>query len=278
MFIGYLALMSYFMQGNKIDDYAIYTLLVIYIVHVILMKMNHSYEVALKKSVASFLEVRELNRLANENMSHFHYNLDTRNPSIEILNKINFRQEGEILIFENSYNKNSNGAGGQFMAKQNNQIRYRMRPINRIKIREERFATPDNRSLMVKARMKQAVIKILTKLQAFHIYEKIKRNKHCVIPVNKFIKDYHPVSKGDGKGEPSIYGGVVSLGKGTNMLMKNNFSSEESEEIFDDEIQSSSEDLASSANNQSVVSGRLSQGESEVNSPEKSMRIEGKNQ
>jgi Ca2+/Na+ antiporter len=91
MFICYLGLMSYFMQGNKIDDYAIYTLLVIYIVHVVLMKMNHSYEVALKKSVASFLEVRELNRLANENMSHFHYNLDTRNPSIEILNKINFR-------------------------------------------------------------------------------------------------------------------------------------------------------------------------------------------
>lgn len=109
--------MSIFMKGNKIDDYAIYTLLVIYIVHVILMKMNHSYEVALKKSVASFLEVRELNRLANEDMSHFHYNLDTRNPSIEILNKINFRQEGEILIFENSYNKNFNAGGGQFMAK-----------------------------------------------------------------------------------------------------------------------------------------------------------------
>lgn len=261
MFICYLGLMSYFMQGNKIDDYAIYTLLVIYIVHVVLMKMNHSYEVALKKSVASFLEVRELRRLANENMSHFHYNLDTRNPSIEILNKIYFRQEGEILIFENNYNKNFNGQGGQFMAKQNNQIRYRMRPINRIKIREERFATPDNRSLMVKARMKQAVIKILTKLQAFHIYEKIKRNKHCVIPVNKFVKDYHPVPKLDGK-EGSIYGGVVSMGKGVGQLNMNNIGSEESEEIFDDEIQSTSEDQISGSGNQSVVSGRLSHAES----------------
>jgi hypothetical protein len=239
MFTGYLGLMSFFMQGNKIDDYAIYVLLVIYIMHVVLMKMNHSYEVALKKGVASFLEVRELNRLANENMSHFHYNLDTRNPSIESLNKINFRQEGEILIFENSYNKNT-GSGGQFMAKQNNQIRYRMKPINRIKIREERFATPDNRSLMVKARMKQAVIKILTKLQAFHIYEKIKRNKHCVIPVNKFVKDYHKVSKSGDK-EPNIYGGVVSMGKGNSMIMKG-LSSEESEEVFDDEVQSSSEE------------------------------------
>lgn len=142
------------------------------------------------------------------------------------------------------------------MAKQNNQIRYRMKPINRIKIREERFATPDNRSLMVKARMKQAVIKILTKLQAFHIYEKIKRNKHCVIPVNNFVKDYHKVSK-NGDKEPNIYGGVVSMGKGNSMIMKG-FSSEESEEVFDDEVQSSSEEQLS----ESQRSGRIS----EVNS------------
>ena len=83
-----------------------------------------------------------------------------------------------------------------------------------------------NRSLMVKARMKQAVIKILTKLQAFHIYEKIKRNKHCVIPVNKFIKDYHPVPKTDSKGETTIYGGGIAIGK--NLLMKG-ISSDESE-------------------------------------------------
>ena len=107
---------------------------------------------------------------------------------------------------------------------------------------------------MVKARMKQAVIKILTKLQAFHIYEKIKRNKHCVITVNKFVKDYHPVPKADGKGENSIYGGVVSMGKGTNNLLMKGFSSEESEEIFDDEIQSSSEDQDSKSNNRSVIS------------------------
>ena len=114
-----------------------------------------------------------------------------------------------------------------------------MRPINRIKIREERFATPENRSLMAKARMKQAVIKILTKLQAFHIYEKIKRNKHCVIPVNKFVKDYHPMPKGDG---------ITANGNSTYNIDKPKdgghvVCSEESEEVFDDEIQSSSEDL-----------------------------------
>lgn len=113
-----------------------------------------------------------------------------------------------------------------------------MKPIHRIKIREERFATPDNRSLMIRARFKQAVIKILTKLQAFHIYEKIKRNKHCVIPVTNFVKDYHP----NNKVSDTLNGGVsykneVSGIKGNNSAQH----TEESDEIFDDEVQSSSE-------------------------------------
>ena len=56
-----------------------------------IMKYNHSYEVAIKRSVASFLELRELNRLAVEDIHHFHNNLDTRNPSIELLNKIEYK-------------------------------------------------------------------------------------------------------------------------------------------------------------------------------------------
>jgi hypothetical protein len=109
-----------------------------------------------------------------------------------------------------------------------------MKPIHRIKIREERFATPDNRSLMIRARFKQAVIKILTKLQAFHIYEKIKRNKHCVISVNKFVKDYHPIKSGDA----NLYGGIsVKHGNNdTGIKGASVINSEESEEIFDDEI------------------------------------------
>lgn len=84
------------------------------------------------------------------------------------------------------------------MARQHNQVRYRMRPIHSIKIREERFATPLDKKLMAKARLKQAVIKILVKLQAYHIYEKIKRNKYCIIPVAKFVKGYqkHPSREG----------------------------------------------------------------------------------
>jgi hypothetical protein len=55
------------------------------------MKQNHSVEVALKKFVANFFEIRELSKLAKENIGHFHFNLDSRSPSIEVLNKINFR-------------------------------------------------------------------------------------------------------------------------------------------------------------------------------------------
>ena len=118
--------MSYFLIGNVIDDYAIYCLLVIYVLHVFLMKLNHTYEVALKKAVAGYLEVKELDRLAHEDIGHFHYNLDSRTPCIEILNKINFKQEGDVLIFEQattgSPNKGTSGdpRGGNFMSNMNN--------------------------------------------------------------------------------------------------------------------------------------------------------------
>ena len=55
--------------------------------------------------ITQFFEVRELNRLAHENIGHFHYNLNSRFPCIEVLNTINFKQDGEILIFESFFNQ-----------------------------------------------------------------------------------------------------------------------------------------------------------------------------
>ena len=49
LFIIYLCVQSYFLIGNEIDNYAIYVLIVIYIIHVILMKMNHPVEVMIKR-------------------------------------------------------------------------------------------------------------------------------------------------------------------------------------------------------------------------------------
>lgn len=71
-----------------------------------------------------------------------------------------------------------------------NLVKYRMKPIIKVKIQDERFATRENRKLMARATFKRAVIKVLTKIQAYHLYEKIKRNKLCVIPVHYFVKDW----------------------------------------------------------------------------------------
>jgi hypothetical protein len=56
--------MSVFLQGNKIENSSIYILIVVYIVHVSIMKYNFIIEVALKRTFASAMEVKELNKLA----------------------------------------------------------------------------------------------------------------------------------------------------------------------------------------------------------------------
>ena len=65
LFMFYLGIMSAFMQGEEIAPMAIYILILLYIFHVVLMKFNYSYEVWLKKTFASILEVKELKKLAN---------------------------------------------------------------------------------------------------------------------------------------------------------------------------------------------------------------------
>ena len=92
LFVGYLIIMSIFLMKDPTEVNLVQAviLIVVYIIHVVLMKFNHKYEVATKRAVANFLEVRELNNLALDSVSHFHYNLDTRTLPIEILNKINY--------------------------------------------------------------------------------------------------------------------------------------------------------------------------------------------
>ena len=87
-----------------------------YIMHVIIMKTNHAYEVAIKRSVAILMEVRELYHLASNDIHYFHMNLDSRWPAIETLNKINFRQEGDVLIFDLDNNDSNLQTKGGFMA------------------------------------------------------------------------------------------------------------------------------------------------------------------
>lgn len=93
------------MKNLTIENWQIYILLVIYALHVFIMKINLQYEVTLKRAVANYLEIRELNRLASEDIFHFHLNLDTRSIPIEMLNKIEYRQEGDVLIFDKKYQR-----------------------------------------------------------------------------------------------------------------------------------------------------------------------------
>ena len=141
------------------------------------------------------------------------------------------------------------GKKGGFMGRQNNQLRYRMKPIQSIKIADERFATPDDKFLMAKARWKQAVIKVLTKLQAYHIYEKIKRNKYCVIPVARFVKGYtkEAVDKNNSLAGPtpnkSMYGSMHDVAaevpkSGVGALEAMQLTSGESDFLFDEDVDS----------------------------------------
>jgi hypothetical protein len=95
--------MSFFMQGNTIQAWQTYLLVFIYILHVTIMKMNHTIEVVFKRTAAEIMEVKELKNLATNDIHLFHNNMDSRNPSIEVLNTVHYRQEGDILIFDMTY-------------------------------------------------------------------------------------------------------------------------------------------------------------------------------
>jgi len=66
------------------------------------MKFNHIYEVAIKKSVARSMEIKELNRIARDGVDHFHKNLSSRAYTIERLLKIKFDVSNDNYIeFDN---------------------------------------------------------------------------------------------------------------------------------------------------------------------------------
>ena len=111
-----------------------------------------------------------------------------------------------------------------------------MRPIKSVKIKEERFATPNDKKLMAKARLKQAVIKILTKIQAYNIYEKIKRNKYCIIPVSKFVKGYKKLRDQDDS--PDKWSNEPDNPDSPGAKYAANVTSGDSDHIFDEEIDS----------------------------------------
>lgn len=64
-FLLYLGIMSFLLNGNKVELFGATILLILYILHIFLMKHSSKYEVVIKKLLAQRMEIKELNRLAN---------------------------------------------------------------------------------------------------------------------------------------------------------------------------------------------------------------------
>lgn len=64
-FLLYLAVMSFLLYGNQVELTGAVILLLLYVVHIFLMKYSSKYEVVIKKLLAQRLEINELNRMAN---------------------------------------------------------------------------------------------------------------------------------------------------------------------------------------------------------------------
>lgn len=120
----------------------------LYFVHIIFMKFNYIYEIAIKKGVARSMEIRKLKRICAKDISHFHRNLNNNAITIEMLNRVSFKVEDNLIVFDPF-------------------LRKKIKPITQVQFGEEKLANLDNSGLMARLTLKKAVIKILIKLQAF---------------------------------------------------------------------------------------------------------------
>ncbi len=64
----YLTVITVFLIGNFVEIWKAIVLFILYLAHIILMKYNHLYEVAIKKSVARSMEIKELKRIAHQDI------------------------------------------------------------------------------------------------------------------------------------------------------------------------------------------------------------------
>jgi Ca2+/Na+ antiporter len=73
----YLTVITAFLIGNSVSLYQAIVLFILYLVHIILMKYNHVYEVAIKKSVARRMEIKELQKMAKKDINFFHQTVNS---------------------------------------------------------------------------------------------------------------------------------------------------------------------------------------------------------
>ena len=145
-------------------------LLVLYFVHILLMKFNYYYEVAIKKSVARSMEIKELTRIAHKDIAHFHKNLNSRAVSIEVLKSVDYRVEDQYIIFDTFHRKKIKDPC--VVIKDDNRI-----PL----------AMLDDRGYVARTMWKKAAIKVIIRLQAYTHFEKLKRNEKAKVSLARVL-------------------------------------------------------------------------------------------
>lgn len=168
-FIIHLITMTVFLSSNSITLTNAFILIAIYVVHIFAMKWNVLYEVAIKKNVARFMEVRELTKLAQTDIDFYHKVHNSRSLSIEILSKLDYNVENKHIVFDDKYRKRIK------------------EPKVALTEDEAPFSMMDDRGYMAKMLWKKAAMKVLIRIQAYKFYEKIKRNRRSVVDITKML-------------------------------------------------------------------------------------------
>lgn len=168
-FVIYLIVITIFLSSNNISITNAIILLLIYIVHIMAMKWNSIYEVAIKKNVARLMEIWELTRIAHNDIDFFHKNLNSRCLTIETLRKLDYKVEDKYIIFDHQHRK-------------------RIRdPKIIFKEEDSPFQMMEDRSYVAKMLWKKAAMKIIIRIQAYKFFEKIRRNKRSHIEITKIL-------------------------------------------------------------------------------------------
>jgi hypothetical protein len=133
------------------------------------MKWNIIYEVAIKKNVARFMEVRELTKLAHTDIDFYHKVLSSRALNIEALSKLDYKVENKHIVFDDKYRKRIK------------------EPKVSLSEDDAPYSMMDDRGYAAKMLWKKAGMKVLIRIQAYKFHEKIKRNKRSVVDITKML-------------------------------------------------------------------------------------------
>lgn len=142
----YLVVITIQLSSNNITITNALILVFLYVFHILMMKFNSLYEVAIKKNVARSMEIKELTYVANTNIDHFHRNLNTRVINIETLKKLDYKIEGKYIVFDEDQKKRIKD------------------PCVVIADEEIPFSMMDDRAFLARMLWKKAAIKIIIRL------------------------------------------------------------------------------------------------------------------